>query len=39
MYSIYRKMKSQAVEFEQVYDVIAFRAVVESVADCYACWA
>jgi GTP diphosphokinase / guanosine-3',5'-bis(diphosphate) 3'-diphosphatase len=36
LYSIYRKMKTQDCEFEQVYDVIAFRVVVESVADCYA---
>src|SRR4051794_34614434 len=35
-YSIYRKMKIQECDFEQVYDVIAFRVVVESVADCYA---
>jgi GTP pyrophosphokinase len=36
LYSIYRKMKGQDCEYEQVYDVIAFRIVVESVADCYA---
>jgi GTP pyrophosphokinase len=36
LYSIYRKMKTQDCDFEQVYDVIAFRVVVESVADCYA---
>jgi guanosine-3',5'-bis(diphosphate) 3'-pyrophosphohydrolase len=36
LYSIYRKMKLQECDFEQVYDVIAFRVVVESVADCYA---
>ncbi len=36
MYSIYRKMKEQQVDFEQVFDVIAFRICVESVADCYA---
>ena len=36
LYSIWRKMKSSACEFEQVYDVIAFRAIVESVSDCYA---
>src|SRR5882762_3315985 len=36
LYSIYRKMKSQECDFEQVYDVIAFRVIVESVADCYA---
>lgn len=36
LYSIYRKMRVQNCDFEQVYDVIAFRAIVESVADCYA---
>src|SRR5262249_936169 len=36
LYSIYRKMKTQDCDFEQVYDVIAFRVIVESVADCYA---
>jgi guanosine-3',5'-bis(diphosphate) 3'-pyrophosphohydrolase len=36
LYSIYRKMKTQDCEYQQVYDVIAFRVVVESVADCYA---
>ncbi|MDP3277332.1 MAG: bifunctional (p)ppGpp synthetase/guanosine-3',5'-bis(diphosphate) 3'-pyrophosphohydrolase [Deltaproteobacteria bacterium] len=34
--SIWRKMRSQDCEYEKVYDVVAFRAVVESVADCYA---
>ncbi len=36
LYSIWRKMQAQHVDFDQVYDVIAFRALVESVADCYA---
>ena len=36
LYSIYRKMQAQSCTFEQVYDVIAFRVVVETVADCYA---
>src|SRR5689334_24504588 len=31
LYSIYRKMKTQDCDYEQVYDVIAFRVVVESV--------
>ncbi len=35
-YSIFRKMKSQQCEYEQVYDVLAFRVLTESVADCYA---
>ncbi len=36
LYSIYRKMQSQQCDFDQVYDVVAFRVLVESVADCYA---
>ena len=36
LYSIWRKMQSQQCDFDQVYDVIAFRVLVESVADCYA---
>jgi len=36
MYSIHRKMKEQQCEFEQVFDILAFRICVESVADCYA---
>ena len=36
LYSIYRKMRLQECSFEQVYDVIAFRVIVDSVADCYA---
>ncbi len=35
-YSIYRKMREHQCDFEQVYDVIAFRICVESVAECYA---
>ncbi len=34
-YSIYKKMKAQNVEFEQVYDVIAFRIILNTVKDCY----
>jgi GTP pyrophosphokinase len=34
--SIHRKMKEQQCEFEQVFDTVAFRINVESVADCYA---
>jgi len=36
LYSIWRKMQAQQCDFDQVYDVIAFRVSVESVADCYA---
>jgi len=34
-YSIYRKMKAQNLEFEQVYDVIAFRIILDTVKNCY----
>ena len=34
-YSIFRKMKAQNLEFEQVYDVIAFRLILDTVKDCY----
>jgi len=37
LHSIWRKMQTQQCDFDKVYDVIAFRCVVESVADCYAC--
>jgi GTP pyrophosphokinase len=36
LHSIWRKMQSQQSDFDQVYDVIAFRALVETVSDCYA---
>ncbi len=36
-YSIHRKMRASDCEFEQVFDLIAFRIIVESEADCYAC--
>jgi GTP pyrophosphokinase len=36
LYSIYRKMVHNNTPFEQVHDVLAFRVLVESVADCYA---
>ncbi len=35
-YSIYQKMLSQDLEFEQVYDLIAFRLVLDTVPQCYA---
>ncbi len=35
LHSIYNKMKVQELPFEEIYDLIAFRFVVESVKDCY----
>ena len=34
-YSIYKKMLSQNLEFEDVYDIIAFRIILDSVPHCY----
>ncbi len=34
-YSIWRKMQTKAVEFEQLSDIMAFRVVVGTLADCY----
>ncbi len=33
--SIYQKMKRQGVEFHEVYDITAFRIIVETVKECY----
>jgi GTP pyrophosphokinase len=35
IYSIFRKMRELDVEFEQIQDVVGFRVLVESVAECY----
>lgn len=35
-YSIYQKMISQSLEFDEVYDVIAFRIILDTVPQCYA---
>lgn len=34
-YSIWRKMQEKNVTFEQIFDVMAFRIVVDTVAECY----
>jgi guanosine-3',5'-bis(diphosphate) 3'-pyrophosphohydrolase len=35
-YSIFRKMERKAVSFEQLSDILGFRVIVDSLADCYA---
>ena len=35
IYSIWRKLKAQNIEFEQVNDIIAFRLITDDVAHCY----
>lgn len=35
IYSIYHKMEVQRLDFEQVYDIIAFRVIVSSIRACY----
>ena len=35
LYSIWRKMRVQDLPFEQIHDLVAFRVIVKSVAQCY----
>jgi GTP pyrophosphokinase len=36
IYSIYHKMQRQNLDLSQVYDLIAFRVIVQSIRECYA---
>ncbi|HEU4385704.1 MAG TPA: bifunctional (p)ppGpp synthetase/guanosine-3',5'-bis(diphosphate) 3'-pyrophosphohydrolase [Anaeromyxobacteraceae bacterium] len=35
LYSIWRKMRVQDLPFEQIHDLVAFRVIVDTVAQCY----
>jgi GTP diphosphokinase / guanosine-3',5'-bis(diphosphate) 3'-diphosphatase len=35
LYSIYRKMKRQKISFNEVFDVYAFRVIVDNIPQCY----
>jgi guanosine-3',5'-bis(diphosphate) 3'-pyrophosphohydrolase len=35
LWSIYRKMQSRNIDYEQLYDVLAFRVLTESLGECY----
>ncbi len=34
-YSIYKKMERRELDFDQIYDVIAFRILVDNITECY----
>ncbi|MDD7306362.1 MAG: bifunctional (p)ppGpp synthetase/guanosine-3',5'-bis(diphosphate) 3'-pyrophosphohydrolase [Peptoniphilaceae bacterium] len=35
LYSIYKKMKRNDIEFDEIYDLTAVRVLVDTIADCY----
>ncbi|MEE6250671.1 MAG: bifunctional (p)ppGpp synthetase/guanosine-3',5'-bis(diphosphate) 3'-pyrophosphohydrolase [Bdellovibrionota bacterium] len=35
LYSIYKKMEQRGLEFEQIYDLMAFRIITNTVGECY----
>ncbi len=35
LWSIYRKMQARSIDYNQVYDVLAFRVIVETLPQCY----
>lgn len=35
LYSIFKKMQSRSLDYEQIYDVLAFRITVSNVSECY----
>lgn len=35
LYSIYKKMVSQGTSFEHIYDILAFRIIIDNIKDCY----
>jgi GTP diphosphokinase / guanosine-3',5'-bis(diphosphate) 3'-diphosphatase len=35
LYSIYKKMQARGIDYDQIYDVLAFRVIVNSMPECY----
>ena len=35
LYGIYAKMRDQEIDFDEVYDIVAFRVIVGNIKDCY----
>lgn len=35
LYSIYKKMQSRQLDYEQIHDLLAFRVIVDTVSECY----